>query len=66
MKPNPGITVPLDLSPETAKALFDLFNDLADVLWQYYELEIAELTREERNQYPANQHAFDFDASLPF
>ena len=65
MKPNPGITLPLDLSPQTAKALFDLLNELADVLWQHYELEIAELTMEERNQYPANQQVFDFD-NLPF
>ena len=66
MKPIPGITLPSDLSPETALALFDLLNGLADALWQHYELEITELTMAERNQCPANQQAFDFDDDLPF
>ena len=66
MKPNPGITLPLDLSPETASALFDLLNGMADALWQHYEIELAELTMAQRNQYPANQQAFDFDDNLPF
>ena len=66
MKPNPGITLPLDLSPETALALFDLLNGLADALWQHYETELTELTMAQRNQYPANQQAFDFDDNLTF
>ena len=66
MKPNPGITLPQDLSPETALALFELLNGLADVLWQHYEIELTELTMAQRNQYPANQQAFNFDDHLPF
>jgi len=66
MKPNTDITLPLDLSPETASAFFELLNGLVDALWQHYGLEITELTMEERNQYPANQQAFDFDDDLPF
>ena len=66
MKPNPSITLPLDLSPDTALALYDLLKDLADTLWQHYEIELRELTMEERNQYPASQQAFDFDDHLPF
>ena len=66
MKPNPSITLPLDLSPDTALALYDLLKDLTDTLWQHYEIELRELTREERNQYPASQQAFDFDDHLPF
>jgi len=66
MKPNPGITLPLDWSPATALALFDLLNDLTDALWQHYESEITELTMAQRNQYPANQQTLDFDDDLPF
>ena len=66
MKPNPSISLPPDLSPETARVLFDLLNGLADALWQHYELEITELMMAERNQYPANQQVFDFDDELPF
>ena len=66
MNPIPGITLPLDLSPDTALALFDLLNSLSDTLCQYYGLELAELTMAERNQYPANQQVFDFDDDLPF
>ena len=66
MKSIPVFTVPLDLSPETALALFDLLNGMADALWQHYEIELLELTMQERNQYPANQQAFDFDDDLPF
>lgn len=66
MKPNTGITLPLDLSPETALAFFELLNGLADAFWQHYEIELTELTMAQRNQYPANQQAFDFDDDLPF
>ena len=66
MKPNPGITLPLDLSPETALVLYAVLKGLADTLWQHYEIELRELTMEERNQYPASQQAFDFDDHLPF
>ena len=66
MKPISLFTVPLDLSPETALALFDLLNGMADALWQHYEIELTELTMAQRNQYPANQQAFDFDDNLPF
>ena len=66
MKPTPAITLPLDLSPEAAPALFDIFNELAELLWQHYELEITEWSMQERNQYPANQQALDFDDDLPF
>ena len=66
MKSPPPTTLPTDLSPETALALFDLLHDLADALWQHYELDLVELTMAQRNQCPANQQAFDFDADLPF
>jgi len=63
MNPIPGIALPLGLSAETALALFNLLYSLNDALWQYDELEIADLTMEERNPYPANQQALDFDGA---
>jgi hypothetical protein len=66
MKPNPAITLPTDLSPETALALFDRLNGLTNALWQHDEIELTELTMAQRNQYPASQQAFNFDDHLPF
>jgi len=59
-------TVPENLSPPVALALFELLQELTDALWQQYELELVELIMEERNQYPASQQVFDFNDDLPF
>ena len=66
MTPNPLFTLPEDLSPETAMALFDILNDLTHALRQHYGGEWNELTTLERNPYPANRHALDFDDDIPF
>ena len=59
-------TIPVDLSPPVALALFELLQALTDALWQQYEIELLELIMEERNQCPASQQAFDFNDDLPF
>ena len=59
-------TVPEDLSPPVALALFEVLQELTDALWQQYEIDLVELIMEERNQVPASQQALDFNDDLPF
>ena len=59
-------TIPEDLSPSVALALFELLRELTDALWQQYEIELIELIMEERNQCPASQQVLDFDDDLSF
>jgi len=66
MIPNAPFQVPLDLPPQTALALFELLNSLADTLWQHYETDLVELIMDDLNAVPASQQAFDFNDDLPF
>ena len=59
-------TVPEDLSPPVALALFEVLQNLTDALWQQYEIDLVELIMEERNQVPASQQVLDFNDDLPF
>ena len=59
-------TVPRDLAPPVALALFELLQALTDALWQQYESELVELIMAERNPCSAAQQAFDFNDDLPF
>ncbi len=59
-------TIPEDLSPPVALALFEVLQALTDALWQQYQCELVELIMAERNQVPASQLALDFDDDLPF
>jgi hypothetical protein len=59
-------TLPEDLPPPVALALFELLQALTDALWQQYEIDLVELIMEDLNQYPASQQSFDFDDDLPF
>ncbi len=65
MKTSP-FTLPEDLSPPVALALFEVLRDLTDALWQQYETDLLELIMQERNQFPASQQVLDFDDDLPF
>jgi hypothetical protein len=66
MKTTPVFDLPRDLPPQTAKALFDLLNQLSDALWRLYETELVELDRDELSAPPASQQSFDFDNDPPF
>ncbi len=59
-------TVPEDLSPPVALALFEVHQELTHALWQQYEIDLVELIMEERNQVPASQQVLDFNDDLPF
>ncbi|MEA3411080.1 MAG: hypothetical protein U9R74_06015 [Pseudomonadota bacterium] len=66
MKTTPVFDLPRGLPPETAKALFDLLNELSDALWRLYETELVELDMDELNAHPAPQQSFDFNDDPPF
>ena len=66
MTPNPIVTLPQDLSPDTAMALFNILNDLSDALRQQYGDEWNDLPIPERYRHPASQQALDFDDDIPF
>jgi len=66
MTPNPLVTLPQDLSPDTAIALFDILNDLSDAIRQQYGDEWNDLLMPERYRRSASEKALDFDDDIPF
>jgi len=66
MIPNPLVTLPQDLSPDTAIALFDILNNLSDAIRQQYGDEWNDLPMPERYRRPASEKALDFDDDIPF
>jgi hypothetical protein len=60
------VSLPQDLPPAIALALFDALQNLTRALWDQYETELIELVMAERNQVPPAQQVFDFNDDLPF
>ncbi len=66
MNPAAPFSIPDNLTPNTAMALYELLNEMADALWQQYESELVDLIIEERDHYPDSQQEFGFDDDLSF
>ena len=48
-------------------AVYELLNDLADAIWNRYQVALIEQLRSERNHGDTSQlDLFDFDDPLPF
>jgi hypothetical protein len=60
------VTLPDDLPPAVALALFEFLQDISQALWDQYETELIELIMAERNQVPPVQQTLDFNDDLPF
>jgi hypothetical protein len=61
------LPLPDDWTPEQALAVYDLLNDLAESIWNRYELQLLELVAPEIEQHDASQHdLFEFNDELPF
>jgi hypothetical protein len=61
------LRLPDDWTPEQALAVYELLTDLAEAVWNRYELVLIEQWRGERDQgdnSPAD--LFDVDDPLPF
>ena len=70
MSPPPApftLEIPDHWTAEQALAVFELFNELTDTLWNRYDLAITELLAGELRQGGTSQlDLFDFDDSITF
>jgi hypothetical protein len=54
-------------TPEQALAVYDLLNDLAEAIWNRYEIPLIELLAPDLDRgNGAQPDLFDFDDPLPF
>ena len=53
-------------TPEPALAVYDLLNDLAEAIWNRYEIPLVELLAPELDPDAAQPDLFDFNDPLPF
>jgi len=61
------VKVPNDWTPEQALAVYDLLHELAETIWDRYEIRLIELLAPNRDDYdPAQPELFDFDDPLSF
>ncbi len=60
------ISLPEDLPPAVALALFEALQNLTNAVWNLYETDLIELIMAERNQVPPVQQTLDFNDDLPF
>ena len=67
MKPDPVLSLPETLPPETALALFEFFSEMTDFVWDKYETELVEyIIREEFNMTPPSQVEIEFFDDIEF
>ncbi len=61
------VTVPDGWTPEQALAVYDLLHELAEAIWDRYEIPLIDLLAPPCNDKdPAQQELFDFDDPLCF
>jgi hypothetical protein len=54
-------------TPQQALAVYDLLNDLAEAVWNRYEIPLIELLKSELDPDNSSQHdPADFDDPIPF
>jgi hypothetical protein len=59
--------LPDDWTPEQALAVFELLNELTDILWSRYQVPIVELLEQDHRTGPDPQlDLFDCDDPIPF
>jgi len=61
------LRLPDDWTPTEALAVYELLNDLADAIWNRYEIALIEQLRSEHDSGDTSQlDLFDFDDPIPF
>jgi hypothetical protein len=60
------VSLPEDLPPAVALALFETLDNLSNALWNLYETDLIELITANPSQTPPAQQTFDFNDDLPF
>jgi hypothetical protein len=61
-----SVSLPEDLPPAVALALFETLENLSNAVWNLYESDLIALMTAESDQIPNTQQAFDFNDELPF
>ena len=60
------VSLPEDLPPAVALALFEALQNLTNAVWNLYETDLIELMMADPNPVPPTQRVFDFNDELPF
>ena len=60
------VSLPEDLPPAVALALFEALDNLTNAVWNLYETDLIGLITTDPSQVPPAQQAFDFNDDLPF
>jgi hypothetical protein len=60
------VSLPEDLPPAVALALFETLDNLSNAVWNLYETDLITLITADPCQIPPVQQAFDFNDDLPF
>ena len=61
-----AVSLPEDLPPVVALALFETLENLTRAVWNLYETDLIELMTAESDPLADTQQAFDFNDELPF
>lgn len=59
------LPIPTYWTPEQAIAVFELIDDLRERIWSFYQVDLQELTRQQRQPEPVDPVEFNED-DLPF
>ena len=59
------LPIPTYWTPEQAIAVFELIDDLRERIWAFYQADLQELTRQQRQPEPVDPIEIDED-DLPF
>ena len=60
------VSLPEDLPPAVALALFETLENLTNAVWNLYQTDLIDLMMAERNRVPPAQQVLDFNDNLPF
>jgi hypothetical protein len=61
------LRLPDDWTPAQALAVYEFLTDLADAIWNRYDVALIEQLRSERDDGDSSQpDLFDFDDPIPF
>jgi hypothetical protein len=59
------LPIPTYWTPEQAIAVFELVDDLRETIWSFYQTDLQDLTRQQRQPAPVDPREIDED-DLPF
>ena len=61
------LQIPQHWSPEQALAVYDFLNELAQYIWDRYEMQLLELIRPDLDEHDTSQlDLFDPNDNIPF